>query len=163
MSFGIGDLFSILSGGAWLAKEAAKEAAEKKDDITCAERRRRFIAEHTDLELEEKLKKEIEDPREYESVWQRIEAFKRENCEFCDMHSNEHERFGWAQVGTQRLAFRDKKGGLYGKSLYEETQLKGNRNIALYLLMQTYGKMKLSHAEAVAGRMFPLKESNRSW
>ena len=58
MAFGIGDLFGILGSGAWLAKEGVREISERTDNRNNKELIDAFVAEHTDLELEEKLKKE---------------------------------------------------------------------------------------------------------
>lgn len=64
-------------------------------------------------------------------------------------------RFGWQNVGEERLPFRTANGSLYGKSQYQDLELDGNRNIAVMLLMQTYGKMKLSHAKTTAEKLYP--------
>ena len=50
-----------------------------------------------------------------------------------------------------------------GKSQYQDLELDGNRNIAVMLLMQTYGKMKLSHAKTTAEKLYPIPKTNRNW
>ena len=77
--------------------------------------------------------------------------------------SNYTSRFGWQNVGEERLPFRTTNGSLYGKSQYQDLELDGNRNIAVMLLMQTYGKMKLSHAKTTAEKLYPIPKSNRNW
>ena len=118
---------------------------------------------------------DVKNPDMYDAVWERIESFKRNNPVFCDEEAKKSlikkydgtydytSRFGWQNVGKERLPFRTANGSLYGKSQYQDLELDGNRNIAVMLLMQTYGKMKLSHAKTTAKKLYPIPKSNRNW
>lgn len=163
---GVLELYEILFGGAWVTKELFKEAGERGVEKRRSELIKQYVAEHTDLELEERLMREVESPSKYNEVWERIENFKRENPVYCKREADKSwkkkydgtygyfSRFGWQDVGYSRLEFRTSKGSLYGKTQREDILLEGNRNIAVYLLMQTYGKMKLSHAKTQAENMY---------
>ena len=156
-------LFGLLAGGAMIAKDSIDAARENVRSMEIAEARKEYVKAHTDSELEERLMHDVENPEKYEDLWERIESFKRDNPVFCSKHASRYERFGWNNVGHERLMFRSAKGGLYGKTQYESMLLDGNRNIAVYLLMQTYGKMKKSHAQAEAERIYPIIPSKRRW
>ena len=172
---GIGDLFSIFAGGAWLATETAKEIGERAVGEERSRLIKAYIAEHTDPKLEQRMMEDVKNPDMYNTVWERIESFKRDNPVFCDeeakkflikRHDGTYDYasiFGWQDVGKRRLMFRTANGCLYGKSQYEDMELDGNRNIAVMLLMQTYGKMKLSHARATASELYPAQKSKRHW
>lgn len=172
---GIGDLFSIFAGGAWLATETAKEIGERAVGEKRSRLIKAYIAEHTDPELEQRMMEDVKNPDMYDAVWERIESFKRDNPVFCDEEAKKSlikkydgtygytSRFGWQNVGEERLPFRTANGSLYGKSQYQDLELDGNRNIAVMLLMQTYGKMKLSHAKTTAEKLYPIPKTNRNW
>ena len=161
MGFSVGDLFGILAGGAFVAREACIEIGEKAEGEERAKQIKVFIAEHTDAELEQRLTADVENPSMYEEVWKRLEEFKRDNPVFCKQHTSQYDRFGWANVGKERLNFRSEKGSLIGSSQNEELILKSNRNVAVYLLMQTYGKMTVNAALEAAREKYPLKPTKR--
>lgn len=161
MSFGVGDLFGILAGGAFVAREAGIEICERAEGEARSKLIKEFVVEHTDAELEQKLTADVENPSMYNDVWKRLEEFKRDNPLFCKKHTSQYDRFGWENVGKERLPFRDAKGTLIGKSQNEELILKSNRNIAVYLLMQTYGIMTANSALEAAREKYPLKPTKR--
>lgn len=161
MSFGVGDLFGILAGAAFVAREVGIEISERAEGEVRSKLIKEFVAEHTDVELEHKLIADVENPYKYDEVWNRLEEFKRNNPIFCKKHTSQYDRFGWENVGKARLRFRDSNGTLIGKNQNEELALKGNRNIAVYLLMQTYGKMTENSALEAAREKFPLKPTKR--
>lgn len=76
---GIGDLFSIFAGGAWLATETAKEIGERAVGEERSRLIKAYIAEHTDPELEQRMMEDVKNPDMYDAVWERIESFKRDN------------------------------------------------------------------------------------
>ena len=154
---GVGDLFTILAGGAWLTKEAVNEIGERADDQTRDALIKKYIAEHTDPALERRLWEDVENPVMYDELWRRIETFKRDNPVYCneDIIKNTKKDYTgikeivyspWYDVGKRRPLFRD-----------------ANPSGLVYLLMQTYGKMKLSHAREEAERLYPIPKSKRSW
>lgn len=174
MAFGIGDLFGILGGGAWLAKEGVREISERTDNRNNKELIDAFVAEHTDLELEEKLKKDLLNPALHDSIWAALESYKRDNPVWCKQHEKSgwygeytqqfHEpNFGWQDIGNKRVPLLDAKGTVRGKNAQEEGQLAANRNLVLQMLMEMNGKMRHDIALLEARRKYPLPKSNRSW
>lgn len=168
MGFGVEDLFGILAGGAWLTKEAIKENLELAGNRAHAEKIMSFIEEHTDTQLEENLRKDILNPDCYDSVWIRLETYKRDNPVWCKRHEEKgwqgqytgvyyEPHFGWQDVGIKRLPFwGDDESALNQK---ERAVFDVNRGIALNLLMQTYGKMSLAMARIKAEEKYPLPKS----
>lgn len=150
-----------MAGGAFIAREAGVEIVERAESKERAKLIREFVEQHTDKQLEEKLMADVKNPSMYDKIWRRLEEFKRDNPLFCKARTTEYAGFGWGNVGKERLGFFNAKGGLYGRSQYEELVLRGNRNIAVYLLMQTYGKMTENHANNMARKKYPLKPSKR--
>lgn len=174
MAFGIGDLFGIFGGGAWLAKESVREICEQADNRTNKELIDAFVAEHTSLELEQRLKDELLDPDSHENVWKRLEVYKRENPMLCKKHEKSRWRgqytqqfyqpnFGWQDIGQRRIPLLDKKDAVRGKNIQEESQLAANRNLVLHMLMEVHGKMRHDIAPLEARKKYPLPKSKRSW
>ncbi len=174
MGFGVGDLFSIIGGGAWLAKEAVNEIGERQENLANAELVEAFVSEHTDLELEERLRAEILTASSYEKIWSELEQYKRDNPVWCRMHEQAGWRgqytgkyyepvFGWQDVGQKRLPFFDDAGTVRGKNQQEEGILSANRNIVLQMLLEMRGKMRKDIALIEARKQYPLSKSNRSW
>lgn len=71
MSFGVGDLFGILGGGAFVTREACIEIGERAEGEERAKLIKAFITEHTDAELEKKLTADVENPSTYNDVWEK--------------------------------------------------------------------------------------------
>ena len=174
MGFSIGDLFSMIGGGAWLLKESANAIGECADDSVRSALIEAYIAEHTDPILEERLRAEIEDPACCQVIWQRLEEYKRDNPVWCRQHEEQSWRgqhtkkmyspaFGWQSIGVERIPFRDEQGKLHGKNQTEEKILACNRNRVLALLMHTYGKMTIAEARYYVEEKFPTPKSTRSW
>ena len=171
MPFGVGDLFGIFGGAAWLAKEGIQEMCESVDNATNAELVEKFVQEHSDPELEEKYAQEILIPSNHEGFWRRIETYKRENPVWCRLEDKKWSRrcgkykgYGWWDVGKKRLQITDAKGRLYGKTKYERDILGSNRNDVITLLIETHGKMSSGTAWLEATKFkYPLKKSKRSW
>jgi len=178
MAFGVDDLFSIVAGSAWLTKEGASAIGEQAQDKARDELIRDYILRNTDDALEAKLRKDIEDPDKFDEIWQRIEQFKRDNPTKLWKKIHKETRtpcyagfslvnvrtFSVNDIGQKRLPFRDAKGGLYGRNLTEESQLRDNREIALSLLIWTYGKETRESAQQNAQRVYPIQKSKgRNW
>ena len=177
MSFGVGDLFGILAGGAFVTKEAIKEIGERAESEGRTKLIQAYISESTDIELEKKLKMDIEDPKKYAEVWERIESYKRDNptTAWCKTHKATGKKcypgfsliycrsFDVADIGKRRIPFRDAKGGLFGRNQTEEAQLHDNREIALSLLMWTYGKETVNSARKNAENIYPITPSKHQW
>ena len=72
---GIGDLFSIFAGGAWLATETAKEIGERAVGEERSRLIKAYIAEHTDPELEQRMMEDVKNPDMYDAVWERYRVF----------------------------------------------------------------------------------------
>lgn len=172
----IGDFFGILFGGAYVAKEvvsqAVEDAAEQERSLVI----RKFIEEHTDLELERKLRKQVEDPTQTELVWRRIEEYKRDHPVYCKSHElepiyfealNEYidPHFWWQDVGKKRITLFGRYNSLNGRSVNESMQLEDNRKLVLELLIETYNPnlMSVGTAKRTARTKFPSKPSKRKW
>lgn len=159
MGFGLGSLFSIFAGAAWVAKEGIRETCWKTDYANYENKIKLFIESHTDPKLEEELKNRIEDPNNWvenwTKMWERIEDYKARGGKYY-LQDKDNKYSSWRNVGKERLPIRDKNGTFYGKSEYENMLLSDNRNIMLYLLMQTYDKMTVQHATSVAEDMFDM-------
>ena len=150
MGFGVGDLFSILAGGAWLAKDAVCESLERDRNNRQYRLCKTYVDKHTDPELEKKLKKDIEDPKKYNQIWERIEKYQRDNplCPWNRCYEDApRESYVWffadfkqSDIGKKRLPVRNEKGSLYGRNSAEGDWLFRNQEFTLSLLMWTYGK-----------------------
>lgn len=174
MAFGIGDLFALLGGGAWLAKEGVCEICEQTNNRNTKELIDAFIAENTDLELETKLNEELMNPVYHGSIWAALEKHKRENPVWCKQHEKSgwygeytkkfyEPNFGWQDIGHKRIPLLDEAGTAHGKNMQEEMQLSANRNLVLQMLMEMHGKMRYDVALLEARKKYPLPKSNRSW
>ena len=86
-----------------IAKDSIDAARENVRSMEIAEARKEYVKAHTDSELEERLMHDVENPEKYEELWERIESFKRDNPVFCSKHASRYERFGWNNVGHERL------------------------------------------------------------
>ncbi len=173
MAFGIGDLFGILGGGAWLAKEGVREICEQTDNRTNKALVDAFVAEHTDLELEEKWKKVLLDPARHDNIWRTLERYKRDNPVWCRQYEKagwygEYTRqlhepsFGWQDIGNKCVPLLDEKGTVRGRNAQEENRLAVNRSLVLQMLMETSGKMRQDIALLEARKKYPLPKSDRS-
>lgn len=174
MAFGIGDLFGIIGGGAWLAREGIRDICEQVDNRTNKELVDAFVTENTDLELEAKLQKELLNPALHNDIWESLEKFKRDNPVWCKQHEDTgwygeytqkfHEpNFGWQDIGHKRVPLLNAKGTVRGKNMQEESQLAANRNLVLQMLMEMHGKMRHDIALIEARKKYPLPKSKRSW
>ena len=95
------------------------------------ERYFRIIAQYGDTLLEGVLYEEVVTPEQWETIWERIEAYKRKYPEYCAEADCKNDYFSWRDVGTKRLSFTAKrKNGSVTVGQY----------CTLKLLMQTYGK-----------------------
>ena len=143
MSFGIGDLLSILTGAGFLAKEGAKASRERSDALNRNELICQFIQKYTDRELEEKLRQDILDPAKDDEIWERIESYKVKKGKWYRWNSDHP---AWQEVGLERKPFRTESGNIHARTQYEDTMLNDNRKHALFMLMHTYGKMTVQNA-----------------
>lgn len=162
---GVLDFYTMLAGGAWVTKEVVKEignqgAMQAQDALV-----KKYVEEHTDLELERQLTKMIEDPACYETVWERLETFKREHPVWCSQREEKgyyskwdgtyiKPSFGWQDIGKERLEFFENLGSynypyysLNGKTQETSRRLHYHRLVAIDMLMQTFGKRPLFEAE----------------
>lgn len=153
---GVLDLFTMMAGGAWLTKEAVRETGNRGVEKYRADLIQKYIAEHTDLELEQTWAQKIDDPDCYDEVWTRLESFKRDNPVWCEQHSNKPRyseylqkmvgpNFGWQSIGKLRL-----------KKVSDEL-----RGTVLNMLMQTHGKNTVIAARQLARLEYPEPESKR--
>lgn len=143
MSFGIGDLLSIFAGAGFLVNKAVKEHKEKRQVLTRNDLIDQFVQKYTDPVLEERLRRDILDPKKYDEIWDRIESYKARRGGWY-LWKREHP--AWQSVGCTRLPFRTEAGDIYAKNQYDNSALSGNRNKALFMLMHTYGKMMVNDA-----------------
>lgn len=170
---GVLDLFTILAGGAWLTKETVREIGDRGVEQHCAKLYHEFVAQHSDPELERKLNAMVENPSCYDSVWEHIERFKRDNPVWCSQHEEKgcygydgkyiEPGFGWQSVGKERIPFHDMNGSLTPRNLNYSMRLSYNRLLAVSMLMQTYGKMSLVDARGAANKKYPSIPSKRKW
>ena len=153
MAFGIGDLFGIFGGGAWLIKEGVREIGEQAENRTVNELINSFVAENTDLELE---RYKLENP-----VWCRQHEKSGWYGEYTQQF---HEpNFGWQDIGRKRVPLLDENGTVRGRNAQEESQLAANRNLVLQMLLEMRGKMRYDIALIEARKKYPLPKSKRSW
>ena len=160
MAFGIGDLFGIFGGGAWLIKEGVREIGEQAENRTVNELINSFVAENTDLELEKKLTQELLNPASHQDIWEALERYKLENPVWCRQHET---NFGWQDIGRKRVPLLDENGTVRGRNAQEESQLAANRNLVLQMLLEMRGKMRYDIALIEARKKYPLPKSKRSW
>lgn len=150
--FGIDDLLIGILGAGYAGKEsltsgASKNMVEKHSYLT-----QKFLEQNTDRELEDKLLKEIEDISCYDDIWSRLEAYKIAGGVYSKPMYQELFPF-WKSVCKERLPFRDNKGRLHPPTNYEDMLISGNRNGALSMLMQTYGKLTIKTARRLTSDM----------
>lgn len=174
MAFGIGDLFGIFGGGAWLIKEGVREIGEQAENRAVNELINSFVVENTDLELEKKLTQELLNPESHQDIWELLERYKLENPVWCRQHEKSgwygeytqqfHEpNFGWHDIGRKRVPLLDENGTVRGKNAQEESQLAANRNLVLQMLLEMRGKMRYDIALIEARKKYLLQKSKRSW
>lgn len=162
---GVLDFYTMLAGGAWVTKEVVKEIGNQGTMQAQDALVKKYVEEHTDLELEHQLTKMIEDPACYETVWERLETFKREHPVWCSQHEEKgyyskcdgtyiKPSFGWQDIGEERLEFFENYGtwqypyySVHGRTQNRTGRLSLNRAIALDMMMQTFGKRPLFEAE----------------
>ena len=120
----LGNLFWILAGAGYLTKESVVKNVHR--DPKERERSRR-IAESTDRELENQLLRDTCDPKKYNEIWDYLEIYKRDGGVFSDGPN-------WGRVGRYRLEFFNKKG-------VPTKEYEGNRELAVRLTLETYGKV----------------------
>ncbi len=151
---GVLGLFTMLAGGAWLTKETIRETGERGVEKYRTDMVRKYVAEHTDLKLEQEWAQKIDDPDCFEEVWTRLESFKRDNPVWCEQHSNKpryseylqkmiEPSFGWQSIGKLRF-----------KKIPDEL-----RSVILNMLMQTHGKNTANAARQLASLEYPTPES----
>lgn len=158
---GVLDFYTMLAGGVWVTKEVVKEIGNQGTMQAQDALVKKYVEEHTDLELEHQLTKMIEDPACYETVWERLETFKREHPVWCSQHEEKgyyskwdgtyiKPSFGWQDIGKERLEFFENYGtwqypyySIYGRTHSETQRLQANRNCARRMLMQMHGKTTL--------------------
>lgn len=170
---GVISLFVIFAGVFWLIKEAMRESGEKRANQKQDQLANDFIKKHTDLAMENALRKRVEDPAYYDAVWERLETYKKDNPVWCKEHEERGHYdangryvepvFGWQSVGKERIAFRDVDGSLTPRNLNYSMQLAYNRDHIVGMLMQTYGKMSLVNARDAANKKYPVIPSKRKW
>ncbi len=174
MPFGIGDLFGILGGGAWLAKEGVKEISEQAENRDRNALIDAYVAEHTDPALEEKLKKDLLDPALHDGIWKALESYKLDHPAWCREHEKTgwygaytrkfyEPNFGWQDIGLKRVPLLDAKGSVRGRNAQEEERLAANRSLVLQMLLEMHGKMRHDIALLEARKKYPLPKSKRSW
>lgn len=147
--FGIGDLLIGILGAGYAGKELLTDGVSQNTAEKHAYLTQQFIAQNTDDKLEKRLLIEIEDAASYDDVWKRLEAYKAADGVYS--RSIYYYLFPfWKSVGEDRLPFRDKKGRLHPPTNYEDMVISGNRNGALSMLMQTYGKLTVKTARRLA-------------
>lgn len=145
--FGVDDLFFLIAGGAYATKKCFDQIGENGRNIAIKNAINKYVEEHTDSELEEKLKNDIENPAKYNEIYERIEAYKQNDGKYYLIFKDDWE---WNSVGKLRLPVRDKHGSLYGRTKKESSILYENRYAILYMLMLTYDKMTKPVAEWAA-------------
>lgn len=152
---GILDLFTMIGGGAWLTKEAIRETADRGEEKFRDGWIKRYVENHTDIELEQKMLHIINTSSA--EMWARLETFKRDNPVWCKAHENkpEYDAYfkkyrkavsGWQDVGvTRKIPFADYDGPV------------------LKMLMETYGKLPVRVAQYQAEKAYPEIQSRRKW
>ena len=131
------DILTHLGAGAYVGHGLLMESKQRRRDRAMREFSQKFQKMYTDPELEAELKAKIENPEYYDWVWDRLEAYKRNRGKF---YLWRHSDFRWKYVGHKRTAFFE-HGSLYGKTKRDAEWLAGNRHQALWMLIQTYGRM----------------------
>lgn len=129
------------AGSKIISESAGRRKAQAKTNLG-----KHFHAMYTDPELEAELKAKIEDPKNYDWVWERIEAYKRNRGKYyLWRHSCEY----WSYVGHKRTDFfsHGRTGSLYVRNQDESLRLLINREEALEMLLNTYGRMRKRGAE----------------
>lgn len=159
-----GSLFGVGYVGVKLMQESAERAQDKEDVELC----RAFREKYTDSVLEAKLAAQVRDPSQYNSVWERIEEYKRTHTrrtvwfpvELIDVSSRpeilekrmegdplyeKYFSFGWEDIGTKRIPLQD---------FYRSRNEDDHKYIdTMKWLMFTYEKLPKRNAEGTITTM----------
>lgn len=139
---GVLDLFTMLAGGAWLAKETIRETADRGNEKYKHDLAKQYMEENTDIKLEQDFVRLLDrNCTGHDEIWTRLEEFKRDNPVWCELHSKMPyyctytQKFvdpslNWYHVGRARQIVRDNV----------------NRSTVLNMLMETCGKRTLDAA-----------------
>lgn len=140
------DVLTHLGAATFVGGKLIGETRTRNMDKKMNFMRDRFVKMWIDPELEAELKAKIEDPEHYNWVWERLEAYKRNRgkCYLCESNL---ER--WKVVGNNRLWFTY-KGSIFGGNQTLQANMRHNREHALIMLMQTYGRMTEHYAKQKA-------------
>lgn len=154
MAFGVDDLMWILGGVSYKAIDATKKLASEEKSRTKSEFIQTYILENTDSSLEKRVGEDVSDPQKYEEMWRRIEQFQRDNpvSGWCRRYkgssiiytpqfpSSIPHNFSLADVGKKRLYFWSKAKNKRAYQSEMENIFYDYQEIAIALLMWTYGK-----------------------
>lgn len=147
----LGDLFTMLAGGTYVAKKCFDEINENGKCIDAKLAMDKFIKEHTDFELEKKLKQDIENPNKFNEIYERLEEYKNNNGRY---YLGFQYIWDFRLSNNTRLRLTDRDGGLYGRTKKEADELYENRWVVLEMLMHTYEKMTYNQASWIASGVY---------
>lgn len=122
MAFGPLSVIEVLAGSAWLASQAIGEINGTLKSQHRNDSRQKFVNEYSDIGLELKIEKYINNPQNQNEIYDYLELFKRNNHRWCYVNevpvfkrretnlgkaeyykaSNE-ETIDWYNVGKKRL------------------------------------------------------------
>lgn len=126
-----------LAASGYVGGRLLGEHSQRRKDRAMREFSEKFQKMYTDPELEAKLKERIEDPEYYDWVWDRLESYKRNRGKYFLWRRSDSR---WKYVGKERKPFFE-RGSLYGRTKRDTEWLAANRHQALWMLIQTYGRM----------------------
>lgn len=143
----------VVLGGANLARHATKNnlagIENRRHESQLKSRIESELEKHYDPELETKVIAYIDNPDNYDTIWDFLEEKERKNRAFHKAQRSYNPTFAleWEYVATGRKPFYLKQLGTSYN--YEDTKkLTANRYITLVLILETQGKWTTSYARA---------------
>ena len=173
MAFGSDDLLWVLGGAAYVA-DGAKKAASREKSRTMSEFVQKYICENTDVTLEREIGADVANPQKYEEVWERIERYHRENpisgwsrrykgsSIICTPQFPKGEiphNFSVKDIGKCRLYFWSQARNKRAYNAEMDNIFYDYQEIAITLLMWTYGKETRSSARKNAEKIYRIATS----
>lgn len=165
MGFGPLDLFAVFLGPLWLAKEAVKENYEHSVSVDREKRVKEIISNLSNEELEWQIVDFVDNPDNYEAIYEYLEEFKRRNPEWCKQREEPTGTvrglvptvgmncLDWYNVGIERVSF------FGGKRKYDQAMARDNRKICGKMILNTLGFETVNSAtmkarKQVYGKMY---------
>lgn len=156
------DFFMTLAGGGYATKKVIQGLNAQKKNIVSAKSIEQFVIENTDEELEAYWSERVGDPKYYDEIWKRLEAYKAAGGKYSIRSTTPAVTQNWGLVGVRQPELFDKYGRpldppqKFIERVGQPTQIiwPMNTSILLRMVMQSYDKLTVRDATVTAREMF---------